>query len=250
MKSTRAVLLLLTCLLFTPAVRAAATPSAADVLNRVDDLYRGRSSHGVMTMNVKNPNYERELKMEFWSHGTDKSLIRILAPKKERGTATLKNGNNIWNYLPKVDRTIKIPSSMMGGSWMGSDFTNDDLVKEHRMAEDYTSQFTSSPNVGKDTIEITCTPKPNAPVVWGRVVAHVDRADLVPRELLYYKENGALARRLTFSEIRDVNGRKIPTKMTMVPVDKKGHQTVVSYEKIQFDVSVPDRMFTVANLRD
>jgi hypothetical protein len=209
----RTLLLLVTCLLLSPAVQAGATPSAAEIL-------------------------------------TDQSLIRILAPKKERGMATLKNGNNIWNYLPKVDRTIKIPSSMMGGSWMGSDFTNDDLVKEHRMAEDYVSQFTSSAGIAQDLIEITCTPKPNAPVVWGKVVVRARRADLVPREVLYYKENGALARKLTFSEIREIDGRKIPTKMTMVPVKKKGHRTVVSYKKIQFDVSVGERLFTVANLRD
>jgi outer membrane lipoprotein-sorting protein len=97
MTSMRVLLLLMTGLLLSPAVRAGATPSAAEILNRVDDLYRGRSSHGVMTMKVTNPNYERELEMEFWSHGTDKSLIRILAPRKERGTTTLKNGNNNWN---------------------------------------------------------------------------------------------------------------------------------------------------------
>ena len=250
MKSTRVLLVLMTSLLLTPVAWAVGSPSAADILNRVDDLYRGRSSHGVMTMKVTNPNYERELKMEFWSRGTEESLIRILAPKKERGTATLKNGNNIWNYLPKVDRTIKIPSSMMGGSWMGSDFTNDDLVKEHRMAEDYDSTFTSSPGMGQDIIEITCKPKPNAPVVWGKVLVRAHRSDLIPREVLYYKEDGALARRLTFSDVREIDGHKIPTKMTMVPIKKKGHRTVVTYEKIQFDVSVPERLFTVANLRD
>jgi outer membrane lipoprotein-sorting protein len=250
MKSMRMLLLLLTALLFSPRTHADATLSARDILNRVDDLYRGRSAHGTMTMKVINPHYQRELTMEFWSQGTNKSLIRILQPKKERRTSTLKDGNNIWNYLPKVDRTIKIPSSMMGGSWMGSDFTNDDLVKEHRMAVDYDSRFTSSPTTPKDVIEITCTPKPNAPVVWGKVVVRVRRADLVALTITYYKENGAEARRLTFSDVREVGGRKLPMTMTMIPVDKPGHSTVVKYKELKFDVSLPADLFTVANLRD
>ena len=250
MKSMRVLLLLLTALLLTPRVRAEAPLSARELLNRVDDLYRGRSAHGTMTMKVVNPHYQRELVMEFWSQGTDKSLVRILQPKKERRTSTLKNGNNIWNYLPKVDRTIKIPSSMMGGSWMGSDFTNDDLVKEHRMAVDYDSRFTSSGGDSKDVIEITCTPKPNAPVVWGKVVVRVRRADLLPLETVYYKENGAVARRLTFSNVRELGGRKLPTTLTMIPVGKPGHSTIVSYQDIEFDVPLRPGLFTVANLRD
>jgi outer membrane lipoprotein-sorting protein len=250
MKSMRVLLLLLTALLLVPRAQAEAPPSARDILNRVDDLYRGRSAHGTMTMKVVNPNYQRELTMEFWSQGTDKSLIRILQPKKERRTSTLKNGNNIWNYLPKVDRTIKIPSSMMGGSWMGSDFTNDDLVKEHRMAADYDSRFTSSSGSAKDVVEITCTPKPNAPVVWGKVVVRVRRADLIPLETTYYKENGAVARRLTFSNVREIGSRKLPTTLTMIPVDKPGHSTVVTYQELKFDVSLRPNLFTVANLRN
>ncbi|MBN1608892.1 MAG: outer membrane lipoprotein-sorting protein [Polyangiaceae bacterium] len=250
MKSMRVLLLLLTALLLSPRTHAEATASARDILNRVDDLYRGRSAHGTMSMKVTHPNYERELVMEFWSQGTDKSLIRILQPKKERRTSTLKNGNNIWNYLPKVDRTIKIPSSMMGGSWMGSDFTNDDLVKEHRMAVDYDARFTSSSATPKDAIEITCTPKPNAPVVWGKVVVRVRRADLIPLQTTYYKENGAEARRLTFSDVRELGGRKLPTTMTMIPVDKPGHSTVVTYQELKFDVSLPANLFTVAHLRN
>jgi outer membrane lipoprotein-sorting protein len=237
--------MLLGCLLVLPA-RGETT--AAQILDRVDDLYRGRSAHGKMSMKVTNPNYERELVMEFWSLGTEKTLVRILQPLKERRTATLKNGNNIWNYLPKVDRTIKIPSSMMGGAWMGSDFTNDDLVKEHRLATDYIPRITS--RAGQPVIQITCTPRSQAAVVWGKVVANVQAADLVPIEILYYKENGALARRLTFSEIREIGGRKIPTKMTMVPVDKPGHSTVVSYQSIEFDVELSPGLFTVENLRN
>jgi len=252
MKSPRPLLfVLLACLLVLPALPARGETTARQILDRVDDLYRGRSAHGKMSMKVTNPNYQRELGMEFWSLGTEKSLVRILLPLKERRTATLKNGSNIWNYLPKVDRTIKIPSSMMGGAWMGSDFTNDDLVKEHRMARDYDSRITfRGERGGQPVIEITCVPRPQAAVVWGKVVVSVRAPDFVPLESLYYKENGALARRLTFSELRELGGRKIPTKMTLLPVDKPGHSTVVSYQSIEFDVELSPGLFTVENLRN
>ena len=243
--------LLLVALVCLPVLPARAETTAAQILDRVDDLYRGRSAHGKMTMKVTNPNYQRELRMEFWSLGTEKTLVRILEPLKERRTATLKNGNNIWNYLPKVDRTIKIPSSMMGGAWMGSDFTNDDLVKEHRLARDYDPRITfRGERGGQSVIEITCTPRPRAAVVWGKVMVSVRAPDFVPLESLYYKENGAIARRMTFSEVRELGGRKIPTKMTVLPVDKPGHSTVVSYQSIEFDVELSPSLFTVENLRN
>jgi outer membrane lipoprotein-sorting protein len=247
MKPLRVLLvLMLACLLWPAAAFAGKQRSAAQLLDQVDDLYRGKSAHGKMTMTVVHPKYRRTLTMEFWSKGTEKSLIRILEPKKERRTATLKNGNNIYNYLPKVDKTIKIPASMMGGSWMGSDFTNDDLVKEHRMAQDYQPRITAE---NQQEIEITCIPKPRAAVVWGKVVVKLRASDSMPLKILYHKEDGTLERRLEFSDIRDIGGRRIPTQMTMTPVNKRGHQTIVRYLEIEFDIGVPDSMFTVGNLR-
>jgi outer membrane lipoprotein-sorting protein len=244
------LLTLLACLLLPASALAKDKLTAREILDKVDDTYRGRSARGQMRMKVVNPNYKRELVMDFWSHGKEKSLVRIVEPKKERRTATLKNGNNIWNYLPKVNRTIKIPSSMMGGSWMGSDFTNDDLVKEHRMADDYAPKITfDGSRGGQKVIEITCTPKPNAPVVWGKLVVTVRAQDYLPVRIDYHKERGGLARRLTFSNYEQLGGRLVPTTMTMIPRDKPGHSTVVTYEKLTFDVSLPANLFTVASLR-
>jgi len=245
------VVTLLACLILPASVHAKGKLTAREILDKVDDTYRGASARGQMRMKVVNPNYRRELVMDFWSQGKEKSLVRIVEPRKERRTATLKNGNNIWNYLPKVNRTIKIPSSMMGGSWMGSDFTNDDLVKESRMADDYTSEVTfRGERGGQKVYMITSTPKPNAAVVWGKLVVTVLQEDLLPVRILYYKENGSLARQLGFTGIQTMGGRKLPTRMTMIPLDKPGHSTVVAYQNIQFDVSVPDSVFTVANLRN
>ena len=153
---------LLVCLA-APAGASELTPK--EILDRVDDLFRGDSSHGKATLTVRTENWSRSLTMEFWSRGKDHSLIRILEPKKEKGTATLKAGRDLWNYLPKVKRVVKLPSSMMSASWMGSHFTNDDLVRESRMADDYPFEITfEGSRDGSDIIEITCTPKPEAPV--------------------------------------------------------------------------------------
>ena len=244
------VVTLLACLILPASVHAKGKLTAREILDKVDDTYRGASARGQMRMKVVNPNYRRELVMDFWSQGKEKSLVRIVEPRKERRTATLKNGNNIWNYLPKVNRTIKIPSSMMGGSWMGSDFTNDDLVKEHRMADDYKPRVTFDGKRGNQkVIEITCTPKPRAAVVWGKLLVTVRADDHLPVKIEYFKENGGLARRLTFSNYQTLGGRLVPTTMTMIPLDKRGHSTVVTYEKLEFDVNLPKNLFSVARLR-
>ena len=234
---------------YSPAQAQEQSLTPKQILDKVDDLFRSQSSHGFATMSEATAHWKRSLSLEMWSKGKDKSLFRILAPKKEKGTATLRSGNDIWNYLPKVDRTIKIPSSMMGGSWMGSDFTNDDLVKESRMALDYHSKVTAEAKSPDGAIEITCIPKPKAAVVWGKIVVKVRKKDLIPLQIYYYKENGALARRMVFTDIKDFHGRSLPATMTVIPEDKKGHSTVVTYQAVRFDVGLPPRLFTVNNLR-
>ena len=148
------------------------------ILDSVDDIYRSNASHGIITLSVTTVNWQRTLTLEQWSKGEDKSLLKILKPKKEKGLATLRVDKNVWNYMPKVKRVVKIPSSMMSSSWMGSHFTNDDLVKQSRMAEDYTFSITfEGMREEKNIVEITCIPNKNAAVVWGKVEVVVYRDD-------------------------------------------------------------------------
>ncbi|HUU01203.1 MAG TPA: outer membrane lipoprotein-sorting protein [Myxococcota bacterium] len=224
--------------------------SAREMLEKVDDLYRGNSSYGKMTMKVVTGHWTREMKIEGWSKGKQKSLMRILSPRKEKGTTTLKSGNNIWNYLPKVKRVIKVPSSMMGGSWMGSHFTNDDLIKESRMSDDYDFKTTfEGKRNGEDVVDITCTPKPEAAVVWGKLVVTVRTSDMQPLAVLYYDEDLELARTMTFSEIKEMSGRRIPTVMKMVPADKPAEYTMFRYNEIKFDVPLKDDIFSLRSLQ-
>lgn len=230
---------------------AAGALTAEEILNKVDDLYRGTSSHGRMTMTVVTAHWKRTLSLELWSKGKDRSLIRILAPLKEKGTSTLRSGNEIWNYLPKVNRVIKLPSSMMSASWMGSHFTNDDLVKDSRFTQDYTFRISfEGKRDGEDVVEITCTPKPDAPVVWGKVQVLVRRVDYLPAVIRYYDEDLRLARTMVFSDFRILSGRSLPTLMTLTPEDKPGEKTEVSYQEIHFDVSLSDTFFSLRNLQE
>ena len=225
--------------------------TAKEILDKVDDLYRGTSSHGKMTMEVVTSHWKRTLSLEFWSKGKDKSLVRILAPLKEKGTATLRSGNEIWNYLPKVNRVVKLPSSMMSASWMGSHFTNDDLVKQSRFADDYTFEVTrQGMRDGQEVVEITCIPKPEAPVVWGKVEVVVRRSDYLPLVIRYYDEGLHLARTMTFSDVKTLSGRSLPTVMTLTPEDKPSEKTQVSYDNINLDVSLNDDVFSLRNLQD
>ena len=226
------------------------TRSAREILDRVDDLFRGNSAHGEMTMTITTAHWTRTLTLEFWSRGEDQSLVRILAPAKEKGTATLRVGNELWNYLPKVKRVIKLPSSMMAASWMGSHFTNNDLVKESRMAADYTfEQSFAGRRNGEEVIKITCLPTPEAAVVWGKVVVQVRRGDYLPLAIPYYDEHTQLARTMTFSDVKTLGGRRLPAKMTVVPADKPAESTVVDYQSIEFDLPLDDEVFSLRNLQ-
>jgi len=188
--------------------------------------------------------------MEIWSLGTEHSLVRVTAPAREAGTATLKAGQEVWNYLPRVDRTIKVPPSLMMGSWMGSHFTNDDLVKESRIIDDYDIALTfSGERDGVALWEFELTPKPEAPVVWGRIHYVVRQADLMPTVVRYYDEGGALIRTMTFDEYRTMGGRLIPAEMHVVPADKPDEETSVIYHELQFDIDVDPDFFSLRNLR-
>ena len=239
--------------LILPTLLVGAEPAAPDgqaILRRVDDMWRGNSSAGLMTMTIKTANWERTLKMKGYSKGKELSLMRIVYPKSEAGTGTLKVDDNIWNYLPKTRRVMKIPSSMMMGSWMGSHFTNDDLVKESRLEDDY--DFELLEKTGEDgalLYEITLTPKPQAAVVWGRIVILVQADNLVPILEDFYDEAGKLVRKMTFGNLTVLNDRTVPLTLRIVPVDKPGEFTDVTYDKLLFDIPLEDDFFSLRNLK-
>lgn len=237
-------------LLGAPATAAVDDQHAREIVDRVDRMLRGDSSVGTVEMQIVTANWRRTLLLQIWSRGTEEALIRVVKPEKEAGAATLKVGTNIWNYLPKVNRTIKIPTSMMMASWMGSHFTNDDLVKESRLIHNYfvARSFAGERN-GVPVYEFTLTPKPEAAIVWGKVILEVQQETLLPTWQRYYDEDGTLVRELVFSDYRLMGGRRIPTRLAMVPTDKAGEQTIIIYHDLTFDVPLSDDIFSLRNLQ-
>lgn len=228
----------------------AAEPTIEELLVATDDAARGESSTAVMQMHVKTSNYDRTMKMRVWSKGTTKTLVRILEPQKDAGVTTLKVDDNLWNYLPKVDRTMKVPAGMMSGSWMGSHFSNDDLVRESRLSEDFTCAFDKRPaDAGSGgNYVIGCTSKPDAPVVWGKVVATVT-PDKVPVKVEYWDEKGKLVRTMSYGDVREIEGRKTPMTMRLVPHDEPSEFTELTFTELDFGVDIPDATFTLQSLK-
>ncbi|MBW1713507.1 MAG: outer membrane lipoprotein-sorting protein [Deltaproteobacteria bacterium] len=215
----------------------------------LDRLYRSESSQGLVVMKVKTAHYQRELKMKIWTKGLDYTLVRILTPRKEKGTATLKRKNEMWNYLPKIGKTIRIPPSMMMNSWMGSDFTNDDLVKETSWEEDYNVSLNPAPPPGQ--IGLVYVPKEDAAVTWSKVVTFLDEKSRLPVSQEYCDEKGVKVRVMDVSQVRNLGGRTLPAKMVLTPLteDKKGNRTELIYQELEFDVELEDDLFSLSNLR-
>ena len=229
---------------------AARAQSPREIIDQVDRLMRGDASIARFTMDIQTENWDRSLTLRAWSLGTEHALIRVETPQREAGTATLRAEQEVWNYLPRVDRTIKVPSSMMMGSWMGSHFTNDDLVKESRLIDDYDIEIAfDGERDGVEVWEFVLTPLPEAPVVWGEIREEVRKADLMPMWARYYDESGEVVRTMVWSEFRRMGTRLGPTVMTMEPADKPGETTVVTYHELDFDVDLDEDYFSLRNLR-
>jgi len=220
-----------------------------EILKKMDELYRAESSYSEVVMEIVTPRWERTLEMTVWTEREDKTFIRIHTPRKEEGMGTLRIGNEMWNYLPKTNKVMKIPPSMMMGSWMGSDFTNDDIVNEITYLDDYTYDWTTVDSPEEGVLYITLTPKEDVPVVWGHLVMAVREADLLPVWERYYDEKNRPMRTMTFTDVRQFGSRTLPSTMEVVPAKKEGHRTTVRYTEARFDVPLEEGIFTLRNLR-
>jgi outer membrane lipoprotein-sorting protein len=242
-KQLYATLLLLSFLL--PTFCAIADDDAAALLLKMDELFRSKSSVSTMKMQIVTPNWQRTLEMQSWTLGMDDTFIRVISPRKDRGVATLKIDKEMWNYFPKINKVIKVPPSMMMGSWMGSDFTNDDLVREVSLVKEYEV----SKHLEGDNYRLTLIPKKDTVTVWGKIEFIVNTQSLLPLQQNYYNEKGDQVRTMIFSDIRDFSGKKMPAIMTMIPLNKTGHKTVIEYIEAEFNSDIGDNVFTLRNLQ-
>ncbi|MCB0833823.1 MAG: outer membrane lipoprotein-sorting protein [Bacteroidetes bacterium] len=222
---------------------------ASEIIRKSEELLKGKTCQGTFLMRVTTPHYTREMKMESWWVGNEKALIVIRSPKKESGNKTLKIGNEIWSYLRNTETTIRIPPSMMLQSWNGSDFTNDDLVRESSLVDDYRlSVAGEEDHGGKVCWKVVLDPKPDAAVVWGKLIYWVSVKEYLPTEVRYFDEKDRLIRTIFYSDIKTLGGRRLPTKWTVINEVKEGHTTEFIMENVQFDVPISDRLFSYREL--
>jgi outer membrane lipoprotein-sorting protein len=219
---------------------------AKKLIQQVDDMYRSAASRATMTMRVQTPNYQRSMTMESYTIGEEKMLIRILAPKKERGISTLKLDKEMWNFFPKINKTIKVPPSMMMGSWMGSDFTNDDLVKETSLTDDYSLSLDESSEI----YVITLIPRSQTVTVWDKIIIKIDKEKYTPIEQAFYDEKNRKVRVMSYREPKQFGDVILPSVLEMVPLNKEGYKTLVTYDKLELNAEgVEEDLFTLRSLK-
>ncbi|MEA1937624.1 MAG: outer membrane lipoprotein-sorting protein [Pseudomonadota bacterium] len=245
----RAALALFMLLLLTSPAEAG--EAATNLLKAAIDHYRGEASWSVMTMRIVRPDWSREIKMEAWTRGESDSLVTITEPPRDSGSGTLKKGELMWTYNPKINRVIKIPPSMMSQSWMGSDFSNNDLARTDSILTDYTHEIDSSSDLGDghSVVVLRLVPTPRAPVVWGMLKIKI-RNDLVMLEEEYFDEDLKSVKIMTGSDIVNFDGRHFPKMWTMHKTGKPEEYTQIEYETIDFLDSLPERIFTQRALKE
>ncbi|MFO7874012.1 MAG: outer membrane lipoprotein-sorting protein [Bacteroidales bacterium] len=221
-----------------------------EIVDKADQKMRGESSKGTMRMTIVRPNWSRTIEMKNWSKGDDYFMVYITAPAEEKGQAFLKRGNEMWHWLPSIDRMVKLPPSMMMQSWMGSDFTNDDLMKESSIVKDYNKELIGDEKIKDyDAYKIKLTPKPEAAVVWGEIIIWITRENYYQLKADYYDEFGTLVQTMIGTEIETLDNRKLPTKMTIIPADKEGHKTILKFVEMDFNIPIETSFFSQQNMK-
>lgn len=221
-----------------------------EIIRKADEKMRGNSSQGEFTMIIERPTWSREISMKNWTLGNEYSLVYISAPAKEKGQVFLKRQKEMWNWVPNIERMIKIPPSMMMQSWMGSDFTNDDLVRESSVVRDYKKKLLGMENIsGYDCYKVELIPHDDAPVVWGSIIMWVSKKEYHWLKAEYYDEDGQLVNTENMSDVKLMDNREMPTRMEMIPADKPGQKTVMIFEKMKFDIKIDESFFSQQNMK-
>lgn len=241
----------ITTILLLSFVFSGISQDAIDIIRKAEEKMRGKeSAYMEMTIETVRPKWTRTMSLKSWGKGDEYSLMVLTAPSKDAGTAFLKRGKEVWNWVPSIERSIKMPPSMMSQSWMGTDMSNDDLVRESSSVRDYTHTISGDSIIdGRKCWKIELIPKPDAPVVWGKLVAFVDQKDYVQLKSEQYDEDGYLVNVMNSSDVKEMDGVIMATKLELIPVEKEGQKTVMTIDKIKFNEKYEDSFFTVQNMK-
>lgn len=225
-------------------------PDATEIVRKAYEKFNGQSSKASMEMQIIRPSWQRSISMQTWSLGTKYSMILITGPARDEGTAFLKRGNEIWNWVPRIGRTVKMPPSMMSQSWMGSDFTNNDLVEESSIVTDYDHTLMADSTInGYDCYKVRLDPKPGAPVIWDKVLMWISKDEYLQLRSEFYNEYGERVNVMIGKDVKKLGGRLVPATLEMIPQDEEGHKTVLHYNNINFDVGLDQGFFSVQNMK-
>ena len=223
--------------------------TAFDIVKKMDDQAYGGYVSSHVKMTIVRPKWSRTMEMKSWSIGNDYSIIRVIAPAREKGVSYLKREREMWNYQPSIDRIIKLPPSMMSQSWMGSDFKNDDLVRQSSIVNDYSHSFSSKDQSDDAHYIIECIPHPDAPVVWGRVKMWVDKNNFIQKKVMFYDEDDDLVQTIHSSKVKKVGDRYLATHMELEPSDEPGKKTIMEYLDIDFKTKHEASFFSIQQLK-
>lgn len=224
--------------------------NALEIITKSDDKLKGKSARIETTITIVRPSYTREMTMVSWSLGRDYSMTYLISPKRDAGSTFLNRQKEVWSYTPSIERIIKLPPSMMTQNWMGTDFTNDDLVKQSSMITDYNHKW-----IGKETIEgyschkIEMIPKEDAAVVWGKVIIWIDEKEYMQMKVEFYDEDGYLINTLLGKKPKEFDGKMLPSVMEMIPADKPGNKTIMTQNSMKFDIVIDESFFTTRKMK-
>jgi len=224
--------------------------SAKEIVVKANDLLRGKSSSATAVMKVIKPDWSREMTTKIWMLEPDYAMILITEPARDKGNVTLKREKEMWNWVPSIQRIIKIPPSMMMQPWMGSDFNNDDLVRESSIIEDYTQSLIGEEVIdGYDCYKVLLMPNPEAGVVWGKVIMWISKKGFLELKTEYYDEDENLVKYMTGSQVKEMGGRTIPSYWEMISVDKEGEKTVLEYKSMEFEIDIKPSFFSEQRMK-
>lgn len=240
---------LITALFICPAL-ISSSQNAREIVQKADNKMRGTTMYAEMIIKTIRPSWTREMQCKTWMKGNNLAMIYIQSPAKDKGIAFLKRNKEVWNWMPVLERTIKLPPSMMSQSWMGTDFTNDDLVKESSVVEDYDHTVMGDTIIdNRNCYIIQMIPKPAAAVVWGKVIVCIDKKDFLELHSRFYDEDGGLINTMNSYDVKMMHDRIIPTRFEMIPAGKKGEKTEMIYKNILYNQPLEDNFFNVEKMK-
>ena len=229
----------------------ASSQDAQQIVKRADEKMRGNSSVVELTITTVRSTWSRSMDIKAWMKGSDYSMILVQSPARDKGIVFLKRKKEVWNWMPVLERTIKLPPSMMSQSWMGTDFTNDDLVKESSILKDYSHRIIGDTQIDKrNCYVIEMIPRPEAAVVWSKLLVAIDKTDFLELNTRFYDEDGQLVNIMNAYDIRVMDGRLIPTRFDMIPLDKKNQRTEMKYRMVKFNLPMEESFFTTGRMKN